>query len=257
MAEMLHSAREIARKLGQAPWWKDHILCHRSGERWCGEREREERHSYTSAVSCLFFSLIPDCVPGFSSPAGAWSSGTSSGETAASESMWQEWQSLASPSAVLPGTAVVQGPGRQSSRAGTSPPLHSFPQGSPLGTGWVSRGPERRLGFLPRESLQPARNQEGSEFPASTVRFLPWFCLPLHKYEHQRAGEGLFWSQQQNGENISLNSTFLQPPTCPTSNKKKSAVCTEGEGKKGSVFLHNKEKSTGCSPKLQIDFFKQ
>lgn len=130
-----------------------------------------------------------------------------------------------------------------------------FPRGSSLGIGQVSRGPERRQGLLPTESLRSGRNQEGSELPASGLGFLNWFYLPIRKYEHQRAGEGIFWSQQQNGENNSLKPTLLQPPTCPTSKKKKSSMCTEGKG--GKIHFHNKEKSTGCSPKLQIHFFKQ
>lgn len=130
----------------------------------------------------------------------------------------------------------------------SSPP--GFPRGSPLKTQWVSRGLERRQGLFPRESLGSGRNEEGSELPASGAGFLPRFCFPFHKYEHQRAGEGIFWSRQQNEENISLNPTLPQPPTCPTSEKKK-VLCTEG---KGSIFLHNEEKSTGCSPKLQIYF---
>lgn len=112
---------------------------------------------------------------------------------------------------------------------------HSFPQGSPLKTWWVRRGPERRQGLFPRESLGSGRNQEGSELPASEAGVLPWFCFPFHKYEHQRAGEGIFWSQQQNEENISLNLTLLQPSTCSTSEKKK-VLCTEGKGGKRFYF---------------------
>ena len=164
--------------------------------------------------------------------------------------------------AVLPWHSWGSGAGgaHQASRLVPPPPPHSFPQGSPPGIGWVSRDPERRLGLLPRESLRSGNHHEGCELPAPGVGFFTLFCLPFHKYEHQRAGGGIFWSRQQDGENISLSPTLLQPPTCPTSKKKKkSSMCTEGKGgkKKGSIFFHNKEKSTGCSPRLQIYFFKQ
>ena len=109
------------------------------------------------------------------------------------------------------------------------PPSHSFPQGSPPGIGRVCRDPERRLGLLPRESLRSGNHHEGCELPAPGVGFFTLFCLPFHKYEHQRAGGGIFWSRQQNGENISLSPTLLQPPTCPTSKKKKKVLCVQRE----------------------------
>ena len=116
----------------------------------------------------------------------------------------------------------------------SSPP--SSPWGFPLGIGWVSRGPERRQGLFPREPLGSGRNQEGSELPAPGAGFLPWFCLPFHKYEHQRAREGIFWFQQQNEENISLNPTLLQPPTCPISEKKKILCVQREKGEKRFYF---------------------
>ena len=106
------------------------------------------------------------------------------------------------------------------------------------GVGVVSRGPERGRGSLPREPLNSGSYQKGRELPTQGVGFLTWFSLPFHKYEHQRAGEGIFSSRGQNGENISLSPALFQPPTSPTSEKKKkSSMCTEGKGKRGERVL--------------------
>lgn len=147
----------------------------------------------------------------------------------------------ASPRAVWPGPAgttaeagSLQAMGRFAGLEDFFPSPPGFPRGPSLKTWWVSRGLERRQGLFPRESLGSERNQEGSELPSSGARFLPWFSFPFHKYEHHRA-EGIFWSRQQNEENISLKPTVLQPPMCPTSEKKK-VLCTEGKGGKRFYF---------------------
>lgn len=123
---------------------------------------------------------------------------------------------------------------------------------------WHRAGKQRpgeNTGLLPTECLCSGRNQEASELPASGVGFLTWFHLLFHKYEHRRAGGGIFWSEQQNGESSSLKRSLLQPPKCPTSKKEKKFYVYRGKG--GMIYFHNKEKSTGCSPKLQIHFLKQ
>lgn len=52
---------------------------------------------------------------------------------------------------------------------------------------------------------------------------------------------------------------FSNPQPAPPQKKKKEKKFYVYRGKgeeggKGSIFFHNKEKSTGCSPKLQIYF---
>lgn len=133
----------------------------------------------------------------------------------------------------------------------SSPP--GFPPGSLLKTRWVSRGLERRWGLFPGEYLGSRRNQEGSELPASGAGFLPWFCFPFHKYEHQRAGEEIFWSRQQNEENISLNPTLPQPPACPPQKRKKFCIQRE-EGEKVLFSFTMKKSQQDVLPKLQIYF---
>lgn len=162
--------------------------------------------------------------------------GTSSGQTAALEGVWQEQQHRSGSSAQLGWWVEADsppGPGKAHWASGPRFPSSSqLSLGSPLGMRWVSRGPERRQGLLPTGCLCSGRNQEGSELPASGVGFLTWFYLPFRKYEHRRAGAGIFWSEQQNAESSSLKRTLLQPPTCPTSKQKKSSMYTEGKGER-------------------------
>lgn len=114
-----------------------------------------------------------------------------------------------------------------------SPSSSQLPSGFFL---WHQVGEMRsreKTGLAPhRISLCSGRNQEGSVLLASGQEFLGWFCLPIRKYEHQRAGEGIFWSQQQNGENNSLEPPLLQPSTCSTSKRKKKFYVHRGKGGK-------------------------
>lgn len=116
----------------------------------------------------------------------------------------------------------------------------------PLESGAEAGGQERsreEMGLAPQRTSKLWSYQKGCELPTQGVGFLTWFSLPFHKYEHQRAGEEIFWSRGQNGENISLSLALLQPPASPTSKKKKKrkkVLCVQrerGRGGKGFYFL--------------------
>lgn len=164
-----------------------------------------------------------------------WRAGTPAGETAALESMWQEWQhhSFSQSSAARPSwgcgaeAGSLQAMGRL---AGLEDCFLSswfslgFSPQNPVG----QQGSREKTGLVPQRISRFRKKPRGLCAPSIWSRIPPWFCFPSHKYEHQRAGEGIFWSRQQNEENISLNPTLLQPPTCPTSEKRK-VLCTEGK----------------------------
>lgn len=141
-----------------------------------------------------------------------------------------------------------------------APPAPGSPSAPCPGRQEVSRGPERRQGCSQGVSSTPGRDPEGRAPPlreeaslGSTGSSTPHIRVP-------GAGRRDILVSATKWRKHFSEPYPLQPLTCPTFKKKKSSVCAEGRGmgRGGEViFFHNKEKSTGCSPKLQIYFCKQ
>jgi hypothetical protein len=126
-----------------------------------------------------------------------------------------------------------------------SPPRS--PQHSPHGITEVDRGPEIKWALLPREFLHSGRNQEApSSLPPEWELLFGSFCHSI-KMSTRGQVKGYF------GLSNKMGKTVLKTQHTPPWERKKFHVYRE-EGAKGSIFFHNEEKSTGCSPKLQIYF---
>lgn len=186
-----------------------------------------------------------------------WGAGTPAGETAALESMWQEWQhhSFSQSSEAWPSwgcgaeAGSLQAMGRLAGLEDlvSSPP--GFPWGSPLKTRWVSRGLERRQDLFSRESLGSGRNQEGSALRASGAGFLLGSASHPINMSTRGQEKGYFGLGSKMKKTFLSTLPFSNPQHAPPQKRKK--FCYRG---KKVLFSFTMKKSTGCSPKLQIYF---